>query len=251
MRNLDSPKFDEYGLRDIPEPFWADLPYANIFGCIVPDVLHQLHKGVFKNHLVKWVSKGKEDELDARFARVPPYPNLRIFSKGISKITQWTGNEDRQMEKVFIGLIDGLHDDPRVMICARAILDFIYLAHYPSHTFSTLRQMCDALETFHTNKKVFEDLGPICSHFNIPKLHWTTLHYIAAIYNFGTCDGVSTEISERLHIDFAKMAYRASNRRAYVKQMVTWLTWREKVRWFQGFLQWCDHESFTSSRRYR
>ncbi|KAI1782300.1 hypothetical protein LXA43DRAFT_856125, partial [Ganoderma leucocontextum] len=123
--------FETWGLRDIPDPFWANMPYANIFNCIVPDLLHQLHKGVFKSHLVKWISKGHEAELDARFACVPPFPNLRIFSKGISKISQWTGNEFRQMEKVFVGIVDGLHDDPRVMVCTRAILNFIYLAHYP------------------------------------------------------------------------------------------------------------------------
>ncbi|TFK90236.1 hypothetical protein K466DRAFT_485132, partial [Polyporus arcularius HHB13444] len=95
LQDPRSDAFSEAGLRDIPQPFWADLPYANIFNCIVPDLLHQLHKGVFMTHLVKWVSTGCEDELDARFARVPPYPGLRIFSKGISTISQWTGNEYR------------------------------------------------------------------------------------------------------------------------------------------------------------
>ncbi len=237
LQDPESDVFKDAGLRNIPQPFWADLPYANIFNCIVPDLLHQLHKGVFMTHLVKWVSTGCEDELDARFARVPPYPGLRIFSKGISTISQWTGNEYRQMEKVFIGLIDGLHEDPRVMAAARAILDFIYLAHYPSHSVSTLEQMRAALDAFHANKQVFVDKA-IRTHFNIPKLHWM-IHYISSIIDFGSCDGLSTEISERLHIDFAKLAYRASNRKEYIKQMITWLTRREKVRWFQGFLRWC------------
>lgn len=109
MADPSSEIFDKFGVRDIPDPFWASLPYANIFSCIVPDLLHQLHKGVFKSHLVKWVSHGREDELDARFAQIPPYPNLRVFSKGISKITQWTGNEAREIEKEFVGLLDGLH----------------------------------------------------------------------------------------------------------------------------------------------
>ncbi|CDO75849.1 hypothetical protein BN946_scf184346.g10 [Trametes cinnabarina] len=237
LHNPASEQLAEAGLRDIPDPFWADLPYANIFNCIVPALLHQLHKGVFMSHLVQWIAKGHEDELDARFQRVPPYPGLRIFSQGISTISQWTGNEFRQMEKVFVGLIDGLHADTRVVAAARAMLDFIYLAHYPSHTASTLQQMRDALERFHANKAVFQDLG-IREHFNIPKLHWL-LHYISSIIDFGSCDGLSTEVPERLHIDFAKSAYRASNRKDYVRQMVTWLTRREKVRWFQGFLRWC------------
>ena len=168
--------------------------------------------------------------------RVPPYQDLRIFRKGISTVSQWTGNEFRQMEKVLIGLLDGMHTDARVIVTARAILDFIYLAHYPSHSTSTLTQMRAALEDFHRVKQVFVDLG-IRSHFNIPKLHWM-VHYIKSIIDLGTCDGLSTEISERLHIDFAKLAYRASNRKAYIKQMITWLTRREKVRWFQAYLRW-------------
>ncbi|CDO74524.1 hypothetical protein BN946_scf184846.g5 [Trametes cinnabarina] len=220
LQDPSSDAFSAQGLRDIPTPFWAELPYANIFNCIAPDLLHQLHKGVFMNHLVKWVSHGREQELDARFMRaVPPYPNLRIFQKGISTISQWTGNEFRQMEKVFIALIDGLHEDPRVMV-------FPDVAHYPSHTTSTLEQMAAALETFHANKDVFIEMG-IRQHFNIPKVHWLN-HYIASIIDFGSCDGLSTEISERLHIDFAKMAYRASNRKEYIRQMVVWFSRREK-----------------------
>ncbi|KAH9910144.1 uncharacterized protein BXZ73DRAFT_109501 [Epithele typhae] len=200
--------------------------------------------GLFKTHLVQWVSQGHEDELDARFARVPPYPGLRVFTKGISKISQWTGNEFRQMEKVFLGLVDGLHDDSRILKCARAVLDFIYLAHYPSHTVLTLEQMQDALDLFHTNKQVFLDLGT-WDHFNIPKLHWVSAHYTSSIYDFGACDGLSTETSERLHIDCTKMGYRASNKRDYLKQMVVWLTRREKMRWFKSFLRWCDTSPIT------
>lgn len=244
IRSPGGKEFDEDGLRDVPQPFWADLPLANIFNCIVPDLLHQLHKGVFMNHLVKWTSVNHVEELDARFMRVPPYPSLRVFQKGISSISQWTGNEYRQMEKIFIGILAGLHSDPRVIKAARAILDFIYLAHYPSHSTSTLEQMQRALQDFHTHKQVFLDLG-IRSNFNIPKLHWMQ-HYIASIIDFGSCDGLSTETSERLHIDVAKLAYRASNRKAYIQQMVVWLTRREKVRWFQGYLRWCaDRQSRT------
>ncbi|KAH9912446.1 uncharacterized protein B0H18DRAFT_1127164 [Fomitopsis serialis] len=231
--------FEEQGLREVPEPFWSDLPYTNVFGCITPDLLHQLHKGVFKDHFVKWSTHGNVAQTDARMARVPPYHGLRVFKKGISTVQKWTGIEYRQMEKVFVAVIASMrYLEPRIRAAARDLLDFIYLAHYPAHTTSTLEEMRSALVAFHAHKQVFVDLG-IRQHFNIAKIHWLD-HYIPSIVAVGSCDGFSTDIFERLHIDYAKQGYRVSNRREYLRQMVTWLTRREKVKTHQSFLRWLE-----------
>lgn len=101
--------FTEAGLRSI-HPFWADLPHTDIFTCITPDILHQLYKGMFKEHVVKWATAcitGKDDEVDQWFKCMPAHPELRHFKKGVSLVSQWTGTEYKNMEKVFLGAIAG------------------------------------------------------------------------------------------------------------------------------------------------
>ncbi len=115
----------------------------------------------------------------------------------------------------------------RLVRAVRGLLDFLYLAQYQVHSEDTLRQMKDALALFHDNKDIFVDLG-LSTPFNLPKLHWAQ-HYVASIRRFGSPDNFNTEYTERLHIDFAKKAYRASNHKEVLPQMTTWMDRKEKV----------------------
>jgi hypothetical protein len=115
-----------------------------------------------------------------------------------------------------------------------AVIDFIYYAQLQVHTSKTLLALETALKTFHENKDVFIREG-IREHFNIPKIH-QMMHYVEAIRSHGTADGYNTEASERLHIDYAKEGYRASNKKDYIKQMTVWLGRQEAVSRFQAYL---------------
>ena len=42
---------------DASQLFTNDFPHADIHQLIAPDLLHQLIKGTFKDHLVSWVGK--------------------------------------------------------------------------------------------------------------------------------------------------------------------------------------------------
>ena len=63
-----------------PQLFTHDFPRADIYEIISPDILHQLVKGAFKDHLVEWVTayiichhpgaagKAILDDIDQRYA---------------------------------------------------------------------------------------------------------------------------------------------------------------------------------------
>ncbi|KAI0633956.1 hypothetical protein C8Q77DRAFT_1193668 [Trametes polyzona] len=229
------------GIKPVVEPFWKDLPFVDIFVSITPDLLHQLYQGVMK-HLLSWLKHAYgPEELDARCRRLPPNHQIRLFLKGITSLHRVTGKEHADICRFLLGLVVGLplpggFSPARLVRAVRALLDFLYLAHYPAHTSDTLDLLGDALKRFHANKSIFIDLG-IRQHFRLPKLH-ALEHYVQSIKLFGTTDNYDTQYTERLHIDFAKDAYRATNHKDEFPQMTTWLERREKILRHEAYVRW-------------
>lgn len=228
------------GVKPIVHPFWEGLPYCNIFRCITPDILHQLHQGLIK-HLVSWIKATYDNaELDARVRRLPPNHHIRNFFKGITSLLHVTGREHSDMARILLGLVADMKmpdEDlkPALIQAIRALLDFLYLAQYPVHSTQTLAYLHSAIERFHEDKHVFVTMG-IRKDWNLPKLHFAK-HYMKFIKWLGTTDNYNTEYTERLHIDFAKDAYEATNHKDEFEQMCLWLECREKMQEFQLYVE--------------
>jgi hypothetical protein len=143
------------------------------------------------------------------------------------------------MQRVFAGLLVGAVQSA-VLKTATAAIDFIYYAQFQVHTSKSLDAMANSLKVFHENKDIFIRAG-IREHFNIPKVH-SMVHYIEAIKSRGSADGFNSESPERLHIDFAKEGYRASNKKDYLKQMTVWLQRQEAIARFGAYLDYLNQQ---------
>ena len=222
------------------KPFWEGLPHTDIHTAITPDVLHQIYQGVFK-HLTSWCRRiMDEGALDQRIRCLPPAYGVRHFKNGISALSQLSGMERKHMAKILLGCLVGVLPKKAIIAC-RALLDFIYLAQYTTHDTITLGYMQDALNTFHSHKSYFTVDSLLRDDLNIPKFH-SLDHYIQSIKLLGTTDNYNTEAFERLHIEFAKEGWRASNTRNAFPQMIQWLVRREKMHSFQNYVTWKESQ---------
>jgi hypothetical protein len=235
----------EVGIKPINSPFWARLPYANIFHSITPDILHQGHQGLIR-HLIAWIKSAYSPaEIDAHCQRLPPNHNTRLFLNGITGLSKVTGKEHDEMCRVLLGILIDLrlpnnYAPNRLIRALRALLDFLYLAQYPIHTTTSLCSLDDVLWCFHTNKAIFVNLG-IRKDFNLPKLH-SYCHYVRSIKLFGTTDNYNTQYTERLHINYTKDAYRATNTKDEYPQMTRWLERKEKILQHDLYVKWRKSE---------
>ena len=229
-------------LKPVYHPFWETLPLSNIFLSITPDILHQLLQGVMK-HVLSWVSKPSvfgSEEIDVRCRRLPPNHNITLFTKGITTLSRVSGHEHKKICCILLGLVVDLplregRSPVRLVQAIWALLEFLYLAQYSSHSADTLSRLDNALSRFHDNKQIFVELGAR-KDFNFPKLH-SLIHYVSSIKRFGTTDNYNTEQSERLHIDFAKDAYHATNHKDEYPQMTQWLERQEKIQYHAAQIQ--------------
>ncbi|KAG1867188.1 hypothetical protein DFJ58DRAFT_654472, partial [Suillus subalutaceus] len=195
-------------------PFTNDFAHADIHELLSPDLLHQIIKGILKDHLVDWVEEYLTithsahhaakimDDIDCRIAAVAPLAGLRCFPDGCG-FKQWTGNDSKALMKVR---------------CSNACLDFCYLVQHEALTEDDLLHVQEALDHFHQYQEIFKTSGATKS-FSLPRQH-SMCHYILMIRLFGALNGLCSSIMESIHIKAVKEPWRRSSRFKALGQML-------------------------------
>ncbi|KAJ7840102.1 hypothetical protein B0H14DRAFT_3696876 [Mycena olivaceomarginata] len=218
--------WDEYGIDADIIPFTQDFPRADIHEMLSPDLLHQIIKGTFKDHLVTWVGeyiniKHEKAEADAIMDEIDCRYNccctgLRQFKQG-RRFKQWTGDDSKALMKVYLAAIKGLVP-PAIVEALSAFLDFRYLVRRADFDESTLDAIDAAVLKHHERREVFRDLK-VRDHFSLPRQH-SVKHYRINIEDFGAPGGVCSSITESRHITAVKKPWRRSSRHKALSQML-------------------------------
>ncbi|KAJ6561258.1 hypothetical protein B0H10DRAFT_2180547 [Mycena sp. CBHHK59/15] len=221
--------WDSYGIDVDIIPFTRDFPCADIHEMISSDLLHQVIKGSFKDHLVTWVGEylylehpkaGVDaimDEIDRRIAATPAFPCLRCFK-------QWTGDDSKALMKVYLPAIKGLVPDQIVQAIA-SFLNFCYLVRREDFDKDTLDAVDAAVRDFHHHHEIFRTLGIRTdtpggsAAFSLPQQH-SLVHYRHGIEEYGAPGGVCSSITESRHITAVKKPWRRSSRYEALSQML-------------------------------
>ncbi|KAG1876353.1 hypothetical protein F4604DRAFT_1880643 [Suillus subluteus] len=204
--------WDEYGLVGDIMPFTNYFPRADIHELLSPDILHQLIKGAFKDHIVTWVHKYIEAQYSENEAnRILDDIDHRGFK-------QWTGDNSKALMKVYIPAIEG-HVPPEMVLTLQALIDFIYIARHNIIDSNSLNALDDALERFHRHHEIFQTSGVCPNGFNLPRQH-SLIHYHKMIRAFGAPNGLCSSITESKHIKAVKEPWQWSSQFEALNQML-------------------------------
>ncbi|KAG0701117.1 hypothetical protein DFH29DRAFT_1052229 [Suillus ampliporus] len=174
----------EFGIVADLIPFTNDFPHTNIHETMAPDILHQVIKGTFKDHLLTHGRTGADhilDDIDHRIAAVASFSGLCRFPQGWG-FKQWTGDDSKALMK------------------------------------HTLDEIQDAVSHFHQYCKIFKTSG-IIPTFSLPWQH-SLMHYAHVIQLFGTPNGLCSSITESKHIKAVKEPWRQSSKYKVLSQML-------------------------------
>ncbi|KAI0073291.1 hypothetical protein K474DRAFT_1686266 [Panus rudis PR-1116 ss-1] len=155
---MEMPKvvWEEYGYVIKVTPFTDGFPHANIHELITPDLLHQVIKGTFKDHIVTWILEYLKiihgeacanqiiDNIDHCITAALLFPGHHF--------KQWTGDDSKALMKVILPTIAG-HVPPQMVHCLADFMEFCYFTCRDVFDTDVLDQLEAALKSFHQNLK--------------------------------------------------------------------------------------------------
>ncbi|KAJ7189371.1 hypothetical protein GGX14DRAFT_538195 [Mycena pura] len=193
--------WDQYGVLPDVLPFTWGFPRADIYELLSPDLLHQVIKGTFKDHLVTWVGEYLE------------------LVHGKSEAAKIMADIDRRIAAVYLPAIEG-HVPPQMVRAFSAFLDFCYLVRRNVINDTTLGRIREALARYHRERVIFEASGVCPNGFCLPRQHSLT-HYDTLITEFAAPNGLCSSITESKHIKAVKEPWRRSSKYEALHQMLT------------------------------
>ncbi|KAF8884399.1 hypothetical protein CPB84DRAFT_1816950 [Gymnopilus junonius] len=223
----DKVLWDDYGIVDGIMPFTHGFPRADIHELLSPDLLHQIIKGTFKDHLVTWVTDYIEAvntpadakkilaDIDNRIAAAPSFAGLHRFPEGHG-FKQWTGDDSKALMKVYLPAIAG-HVPAGMVRAISSFMEFCYLVRRSFIDDDDLVSINEAVRDFHRYRVAFDLVRP--DGYSLPRQHSLT-HYTYLIKEFGAPNGLCSSIMESKHIKAVKEPWRHSNHYEALGQML-------------------------------
>jgi len=240
-------KCKERGLLGVHLPFYRNWFFTDPSIFLVPELLHACHKFFF-DHILKWCKEvvGTR-ELDARYKSMHKCVGIRHFTSSVSHVQQMTGREYREIQRTIVAVIAGAAP-PGFVRAIRTLIEFIYLAQNPVHTESSIRNMVNALQSFHTLKHFITEAEAqrtktgVRTDFNIPKLELFQ-SFAKVIETVGTLPQFTADVCKRLLVTHCKQTFeRTSRNRDFTEQVVRILDREERMRLFNLYSLMRSHD---------
>ncbi|KAJ3858282.1 hypothetical protein EV359DRAFT_69134 [Lentinula novae-zelandiae] len=146
--------WDNFGMDEHVIPFTEYFPRADIHMMLLPDLLHQIIKGCFKDTLVEWVmeyltlehGKGRANEI------------LDDIDQHLAAFKQWTGDDSKALMKIFLSAIAEYLPE-EMMKCLASFLDFYYLVRRSDIDKTFLKAIEKSIEMFNHYREIFKTSG--------------------------------------------------------------------------------------------
>ncbi|KAH8922008.1 hypothetical protein BT69DRAFT_1298254 [Atractiella rhizophila] len=162
-----------------------------------------------------------QDEMERRLKLVPPFSGCHYFGNGLD-FNRWTGSDAHQLRKIFMAILYnlGLPDD--ILNMHRLEANIGLLIQFRRHDEQSLQELRENLDSYYRFRKVFDtvrgsDKGKFLG-YKLPLKH-AREHWPDFICSLGNLVGLSTDLSEHLHIVFVKIPYRRTNRQDVERQI--------------------------------